>query len=186
MRRWVAEGACCFDPARGHLCLARSPGPWQRAGLPNPVRLLACLVPGRDPCPRGPDAERFSLLRKLTITEPHDAALELCLAGNGGGPDTHPPTPNPNPSMLQPPMGAPRVAAGTAASACAAAAAATLRLERLVIGPCAATEVKVRCRHSRPSLRNTLHMELALTLLPGSHHGAPCVCIFSGIVRTLG
>ena len=60
MQRWAAAGACCFDLARGHLCLAReSPG----AGFLNP---LACLAPARPPCPRAAGAERFSLLRKVS------------------------------------------------------------------------------------------------------------------------
>lgn len=59
MRRWAAAGACCFDLARGHLCLARAV---PSAGFLNP---LACLAPARPPCPRGAGAERFSLLRKV-------------------------------------------------------------------------------------------------------------------------
>ncbi|KAK9826749.1 hypothetical protein WJX81_004887 [Elliptochloris bilobata] len=139
IRRWTAAGACCFDLARGQLCLAHAPGMGFASGFLNSARLLACLAPAQAPCPRSPSAMRFSLLRKVTITEPHDDALELCLGGGsaadkkglGEGFD----------DPAAPPSGAPRVAGGRRRAA-AAAAASSLRLERLVIVPCAATEVK--------------------------------------------
>ncbi|KAK9826748.1 hypothetical protein WJX81_004887 [Elliptochloris bilobata] len=81
IRRWTAAGACCFDLARGQLCLAHAPGMGFASGFLNSARLLACLAPAQAPCPRSPSAMRFSLLRKVTITEPHDDALELCLGG---------------------------------------------------------------------------------------------------------
>ena len=76
----------------------------------------------------------------MTIAEPHDDALELCLSSAGAPKQaleqglTAPAAP---PSGAQRVAGAGRRAAGTHAS---------LRLERLLITPCEATEVKA----SRP------------------------------------
>ena len=76
----------------------------------------------------------------MTIAEPRDDALELCLSSGG----------TPNQAAEQglttpaaPPSGAQRVAG---AGRRAAGARASLRLERLLIAPCEATEVKA----SRP------------------------------------
>eukprot|EP00891_Asterochloris_glomerata_P007776 jgi/Astpho2/7776/fgenesh1_pg.00117_%23_7_t len=60
-------GQCCFDPSRGHLCVA----------VKAEGGVLGCFAPGKQPSPRDKMAERYSLLRKLTITEPDSRTLEL-------------------------------------------------------------------------------------------------------------
>ena len=53
-------GLCCFDPSVGQLCVAP-------AGRPG---LLACMCPPKQASPRENGAQRYSCLRKLTLTEP--------------------------------------------------------------------------------------------------------------------
>jgi len=146
VRRWTATGDCCFDAARGHVCLARARTALLGLGIPSPGRLLACLAPfALSRSPRGARAERFSMLRKLTITEPHASALELrfCGGGGGGGGETGA---GAAPGEAAHQQGAPLVVSG--GSPWASAATGGLRLERLVIPSCAATEIKARhgCR----------------------------------------
>ncbi len=148
MRRWTAAGDCCFDAARGHVCLARARTALLGLGIPSPGRLLACLAPfALARSPRGARAERFSMLRKLTITEPHASALELRFCGGGSGGGEMGAGAAPGEAVHQ--QGAPQVVSG--GSPWASAATGALRLERLVISSCAATEIKARhgCRAQR-------------------------------------
>ena len=57
--------SCCMDPEYAHLCLVlgRRPGP------------LACITLGQRASPRDRVAERYSLLRKLTIVEGESETL---------------------------------------------------------------------------------------------------------------
>ena len=58
--RAAGTGLCCFDPSVGQLCVAT-------AGRPG---LLACMCPPKQASPRENGAQRYSCLRKLTLTEP--------------------------------------------------------------------------------------------------------------------
>ncbi|KAK9817315.1 hypothetical protein WJX72_012543 [[Myrmecia] bisecta] len=110
MTRKIVAGACCFDPSRGHLCVAT-----RKEGGP-----FACFASSHMPSPRDRTAERYSLLRKLTITEPDSKTLELNFT-------------------VSDKEGAMRV---TDAGVRLPAKAKARRLERIMIVPCSATEIK--------------------------------------------
>lgn len=101
-------GQCCFDPSRGHLCVA----------VKAEGGVLGCFAPGKQPSPRDKMAERYSLLRKLTITEPDSRTLELNFT-------------------VSDKEGAPRITDHTVK-----ASRRSRRLERISITPCSATEIK--------------------------------------------
>ena len=105
-------GQCCFDPHRGHLCVALRPqgGPF------------ACFGGGKHQSPRDKNAERYSLLRKLTITEPSPNVLELNFT-------------------VAAKEGAARIAEQQNVGS---GKTRQRRLERIAISPCSATEIKVR------------------------------------------
>lgn len=106
-----STGQCCFDPHRGHLCVALKPqgGPF------------ACFGSSKHASPRDKTAERYSLLRKLTITEPSPNVLELnfTVADKEGAQRI----------VEQQNLGSNK--------------AKQRRLERIAISPCSATEIKV-------------------------------------------
>lgn len=105
------SGQCCFDPHRGHLCVAMKP----QGGM------FACFGGSKHPSPRDKMAERYSLLRKLTITEPSPNVLELnfTVADKEGAPKIAEQQNLGNGKTKQ------------------------RRLERIAISPCSATEIKV-------------------------------------------
>ena len=107
----ASSGQCCFDPHRGHLCVALKPqgGPF------------ACFGGSKHQSPRDKNAERYSLLRKLTITEPSPNVLELNFT-------------------VADKEGAPRIAEQQNLGS---GKARQRRLERIAISPCSATEIKV-------------------------------------------
>ena len=106
-----ASGQCCFDPHSGHLCVALKPqgGPF------------ACFGGNKHQSPRDKNAERYSLLRKLTITEPSPDVLELNFT-------------------VADKEGAPRIVEQQNQGS---GKAKQRRLERIAISPCSATEIKV-------------------------------------------
>ena len=79
------------------------------------------LLQRRPGSPRASNAERYSLMRRLTVTEPDADTLELCFDATGreGAARLAP-------RGRQPPK-------------------AVKRLQHLSISPCAATELKARC-----------------------------------------
>ena len=87
--------------------------------MPSPSP-LKCQLLCRQLSPRARDAERYGLLRKLTVTEPGADTLELCFDTMGKG-------------------GAERLAQEGGRRARAAR-----RLQQVSISPCAATELKAR------------------------------------------
>ena len=110
-----SAGQCCFDPHRGHLCVALKP-----SGGP-----FACFGGSKHQSPRDKHAERYSLLRKLTITEPSPNVLELNFT-------------------VADKEGAPRIAEQQNLGS---GKIKQRRLERIAISPCSATEIKVRTTH---------------------------------------
>lgn len=106
-----SSGQCCFDPHRGHLCVAMKPS----GGM------FACFGGSKHPSPRDKMAERYSLLRKLTITEPSPNVLELNFT-------------------VADKEGAPRIAEQQNMGS---GKTRQRRLERIAISPCSATEIKV-------------------------------------------
>lgn len=107
----ASAGQCCFDPHRGHLCVALKPqgGPF------------ACFGGNKHASPRDKTAERYSLLRKLTITEPSPNVLELNFT-------------------VADKEGAQRI---VEQQNLGSSKAKQRRLERIAISPCSATEIKV-------------------------------------------
>ena len=81
---------------------------------------MCWLLQCRPGSPRASNAERYSLMRRLTVTEPDADTLELCFdtTGKEGAARLAP-------KGRQPPK-------------------AVKRLQQLSISPCAATELKVR------------------------------------------
>ena len=114
-----SPGQCCFDPHAGHLCVAVKPqsGPF------------ACFVGNKHQSPRDKNAERYSLLRKLTITEPSPHVLELNFT-------------------VADKEGASRI---TEQQNIGSGKTRQRRLERIAISPCSATEIKV-CGAALPLL----------------------------------
>lgn len=106
-----STGQCCFDPHRGHLCVALKPqgGPF------------ACFGSSKHASPRDKTAERYSLLRKLTITEPSPNVLELNFT-------------------VADKEGAQRI---VEQQNLGSSKAKQRRLEKIAISPCSATEIKV-------------------------------------------
>ncbi|KAL3152213.1 hypothetical protein ABBQ32_001299 [Trebouxia sp. C0010 RCD-2024] len=106
----ASAGQCCFDPHRGHLCVAMKPqgGPF------------ACFGGNKHASPRDKTAERYSLLRKLTITEPSPNVLELNFT-------------------VADKEGAQRI---VEQQNLGSSKAKQRRLESLAISPCSATEIK--------------------------------------------
>ncbi|CAD7695984.1 unnamed protein product [Ostreobium quekettii] len=107
MKTKSSDGQCCFDPAHGHLCLA----------VVDPSK-LGCFGPSATCNPRDRNAERYSLLRKLTITEPDNHTLEL----NFTAPDKQGPAPIAHPNRSN--------------------KSSSKRLQRIILSSCNATEVK--------------------------------------------
>lgn len=108
MKTKQADGQCCFDPTHGHLCVA----------VVDPSK-LSCFGPSATTCnPRDRNAERYSLLRKLTITEPNNRTLELSFVA----PDKDGPAPISQPGRT--------------------GRAVAKRLQKITLSPCSATEVK--------------------------------------------
>lgn len=108
MKRKTAAGYCCFDPVHGHLCLS----------VRDPSK-MGCFAQGSNSCnPRDRNAERYSLLRKLTITEPDSRTLEL----NFTAPERQ------GALRLTPPGKSSKNS--------------SKRLQRIIIYPCPATEIK--------------------------------------------
>eukprot|EP00210_Caulerpa_lentillifera_P004799 g4581.t1 len=82
MKAWgprtkTKEGKCCFDPSYGHLCVAL-----------EQTNTLNCFGSSQSSDPRDRTADRYSLLRKLSIAEPDPQSLELSFGPSdkdGGG-----------------------------------------------------------------------------------------------------
>ncbi|BDA42755.1 probable vacuolar protein 8 at N-terminal half [Coccomyxa sp. Obi] len=118
-------GQCCFDPTAGHLCVVAT----------SPPGVFGCIQPPRQASPRDSGAERYSLMRKLTVTEPDAETLELCFATAQG-------------------EGAPRIKQPLKRRQ-----RQPLRLQRLTITPCNATDLKGALMR----MLTRLHLELEFT-----------------------
>jgi len=106
-QRFVAS-QCCFDPRRAELCIA------SRTAETSFISCFSKSAKRADP--RDKSAERYSLLRKLTLTEPDAQTLELVLT-------------------VADMQGAPRVVE-------VGQKVPPRRLQCIIISPCAATEIK--------------------------------------------
>ena len=100
----------------------------------------------RQASPRASNAERYLLMRKLTVTEPNADTLELCFDATGK-------------------EGAARLAQSGAKKP-----KAVKHLQLVSISPCSATELKASCRHPlenfKPALTSWPVTAMTLVFLP--------------------